>query len=212
MVESTDTNVSPISTTATPREVVAAFLRLTVDTPDLKKARLHLTKRSLNAATPHAVPPGSSYTLGSEETDDLGTRIPVSVTAPAPDGSAQEMIVPVIVVQEEGQWKIDLPSTMERLMTGADTATGLAESLTQAVAQSLTTTMSGVSEGLAQAFNPRKKPAKKRAAKKAARNPAKPAKKSTKNSKPAPRKPAAKKPPQKLAKKPTRKPPKKKKR
>ncbi len=99
MVESTDIPVSPISPPPSAREVVASFLRLTVDTPDLKKARLHLTKRSLNAATPNAVPPGATYTLGSEEADALGTRIPVNVTAPAPDGSSQEMIVPVIVVQ-----------------------------------------------------------------------------------------------------------------
>lgn len=196
MVESTDTNVSPISPPPTPREVVASFLRLTVDTPDLKKARLHLTKRSLNAATPNAVPPGSTYTLGSEESDALGTRIHVSITTPAPDGSAQEMIVPVIVVQEEGQWKIDLPATMERLMTGTDATAGLVGSLTSAVAQSLTATMSGVSDALAEAFNPRKKPAKKRAARKAP----KPARRPSKKTKTPSRKPVTKKPAKKPAK------------
>jgi hypothetical protein len=209
MVESTDTNVSPISPAPTPREVVASFLRLTVDTPDLKKARLHLTKRSLNAATPNALPPGSSYTLGGEETDALGARIPVSVTTPTPDGSAQEMVVPVIVVQEDGQWKIDLPATMERLMTGTEGSPGIMESFTQAVAESLTTTMSGVSEALAEAFNP---PAKRRAKKRPAKKAAKAARKPSKKPKAAARKPVVKQQPKKLAKKATRKPAKKKKR
>ena len=78
MVESSNTQASPISSPASPREVVAEFLRLTVDTPDLKKAKLHLTKRSVESGSfdAAAVPAGSTYTLGGEEADELGRRNP----------------------------------------------------------------------------------------------------------------------------------------
>jgi hypothetical protein len=148
MVESSITQASPISAQPTPREVVASFLRLTVDTPDLQKARLHLTRRSVEAGDFHAgaVPAGSTYTLGAEEADDLGRRIPVSVKSPGVgDAAAQEMTVPMIVVEEEGQWKIDLPATMERLMGGMGEAM---DKVTGAMGEALTTAMSGVSAAL----------------------------------------------------------------
>ena len=126
MVESSSTPVSPISTASVgPRKVVESFLRLTVDRPDLKKARLHLSKRSQVAdLSVSAMPPGTLYTLGAEMADELGKWIPVNVTSPVTAAGLREMTVPMVVVQEDGQWKIDLPATMERLMGKATGAVG----------------------------------------------------------------------------------------
>jgi hypothetical protein len=148
MVESSVTPVSPISAQASPRDVVEAFLRVTVDTPDLEQARLHLTKRSveLDGVEMKAMPAGATYTLGAEEADELGRRISVSVKRPAADGAAaEEMTVPMIVVEEEGQWKIDLPATMERLMGG------MTEAMSK-VGETLTAVSSSVGEALARGF------------------------------------------------------------
>ena len=218
MVESNITPVSPISVQppAGPREVVETFLRLTVDTPDLQKARLHLSKRSLETGDFHAAPAGSSYTLGAEESDELGLHIPVSMKSPLPGGTdMQEMTVPVVVVQEDGQWKIDLPATMDRLMGGVTAAVGQAMS---AVGAALDTAMSGVGAALAEGLGGIPAPAKKAlAAKPGPRKPAKTAKKPVKKPVPkAEKKAAAKKPAKRTAKvgkkaaqKPAKKPAKK---
>jgi hypothetical protein len=152
MVESSSTQVSPISTQPTPREVVAAYLRLTVDTPDLQQARLHLTKRSVESGDfeIRAMPTGSTYTMGAEESDELGRRIPVNLKKPTIDGAAgEEMTVPMIVVEEEGQWKIDLPATMQRLM-GNDAAATMLNQAMGAMGEALTTAMNAVGEVIAE--------------------------------------------------------------
>lgn len=149
MVESTATPVSPISGPG-PRDVVASFLRLTVDQPDLEKAKLHLTRRSVESGNFQAasVPPGATYTLGAEEADELGRRITVNMKGPSPDGSGtQEMSLPVVVIQEEGAWKIDLPATMDRMFGGVMDTMGKAMG---AVGEALSSAMSGVGEALSQ--------------------------------------------------------------
>jgi len=191
MLDPSSTQASPISGASGaagggggPREVVAAFLRLTVDTPDLKKAKLHLTKRSVASGSfdAAAVPAGSTYTLGAEEADELGRRIPVSVKSPVPGGGdTQEMTVPVVVVQEEGEWKIDLPATMERLMGGVTAALG--DAMGQAMGamdQALTSAMSAVGEALEGAGEAKAVAKPLRAVKKAAKSVAKAVKKATK--------------------------------
>ncbi|HEY4328415.1 MAG TPA: hypothetical protein VGN88_01665 [Phycisphaerae bacterium] len=198
MVESSTTPVSPISAPdpSGPRDVVASFLRLTVDTPDLKKAKLHLSKRSLDSGLVDvsSVPAGSTYTLGAQEADDLGARIPVNVKSPVPGSSTlQEMTVPVIVVQEEGEWKIDLPATMERLLGGAGQAIG--EAMGQ-VGEVLSAAMTGIGDAMASSFATEPAP-----------TPA-PLRKSSKPSKPV--KKAPKKVAKKAAKSPAKKPIKKK--
>ena len=195
MVESSVTQVSPISSQPSPREVVAAFLRLTVDTPDLQKARLHLTKRSVKSGSfeAGAVPRGSTYTLGAEEADGLGRRIAVSVKSPAAGGAgAQEMTVPVIVVEEEGQWKIDLPATMERLMGGVTEALGAAAG---AMGEVLTAAMAGVGDAVAEGMGGAPVAVEKVAAK------AGKVKKAVRKAKTAGAKKTAKKPAKKPAKK-----------
>jgi hypothetical protein len=150
MVESSITQASPISSQPGPRDVVAAYLHLTVDSPDLQQARLHLTKRSVESGDfeVRSMPAGSRYTMGAEEADELGRRIPVSLKRPADDGrTEEEMTVPMIVVEEEGQWKIDLPATMERLMGGVG---GTMDKVAGMVGDALTTAMSGVGEALAE--------------------------------------------------------------
>ena len=161
MVESGTTQVSPISA-AGPRDVVASFLKLTVDTPDFEKAKLHLTKKSAANASFKAsdIPPGSTYTLGAEEADELGRRIPVKMKSPAGAGPAQEMTLPVIVVQEEGEWKVDMAATMDRMFGGAMDVMGKAMA---AAGEALTTAMEGVGEvmaagmGAVKAYKPVKK-------------------------------------------------------
>jgi len=210
MVESSVTQASPISSQPGPREVVAEFLRLTVDASDLNKAKLHLTKRSVESGSfdGAAVPAGSTYTLGAEESDELGRRISVSVKSPAPGGGdAQEMTVPVIVVEEEGQWRIDLPATMERLMGGVTSALGQAVG---AMGEALTSAMTGMGEALAEGYGETAAPAPKaKAAKKPAKPAKKAAKKAVKKAAPKARKAAAKKSPKKAAKKAAKKPAKK---
>lgn len=201
MLDPSTTQASPISGQIPgPRDVVASFLRLTIDTPDLKKAKLHLTKRSVASGSfdAAAVPAGSTYTLGAEEADELGRRIPVSVKSPVPGGSdTQEMTVPVVVVQEEGQWKIDLPATMERLMGGVTEALGSAVGQVMgAMDQALTAAMDGVGAALEGVTVP--KPAAKPA--RVAKKPAKAVKKAV--SKPV--KKSAKKVAPKAAKKAVR--------
>jgi hypothetical protein len=155
MVESSSTPVSPISggnPGKSPRQAVEGFLKYTVDTPNLEKAKLHLTKRSVASGSldAAAVPPGSTYTLGAEEADELGRRIPVSVRSPGDGGAAQEMTVQVIVIEEEGDWKIDLPATLDRMMGGAMNAMGqmMGDAL-GAVGQAMSTAMTGVTQALA---------------------------------------------------------------
>ena len=144
MVESSTTPVSPISGA---RKALESFLKFTVDSPDLEKARLYVTRRTAESGALHAgaVPAGSTYTLGAEEADELGTRIPVSVKSPAAGGEAQEMTVPVVIMQEEGDWKIDLPATMERFFGGA---MDVAAQAMGAVGQAMATAMAGVKEAL----------------------------------------------------------------
>jgi hypothetical protein len=211
MVESSVTQVSSISAQPGPREVVAEFLRLTVDASDLNKAKLHLTKRSVESGSfdAAAVPAGATYTLGAEESDELGRRIPVSVKSPMPGGGDQEMTVPVIVVQEEGQWKIDLPATMERLMGGVTDALGQAMG---AMGEALTTAMTGVGEALAEGLGETPAPAKKapaRPAQAARKVVKKMVKKPAQKAAPQARKPAGKKSLKKPAKKAGKKPVKK---
>jgi hypothetical protein len=146
MVESTTTPVSPISGPG-PRDVVASFLNLTVDKPNLEKAKLHLTRRSVETGNFHSVPAGTTYTLGAEEADELGRRIVVNMKSPGADGAPQEMAVPVIVVQEEGAWKVDLPATMDRMFGGAMDAMGKAVG---AMGEALSTAMAGVGEALSE--------------------------------------------------------------
>ena len=224
MVESSITQASPISSQPGPREVVESFLRLTVDTADLQKAKLHLTKRSVASGSFEAapVPAGSTYTLGAEEGDRLGRRIPVSVKSLAPSGgAAEEMTVPMIVVEEEGQWKIDLPATMERLMGGMAEAMNAADRAGEA----LTNTTSSLGEALARGYEgvttpaPKSMPVKApKAAKKAAKPKKKavqaikakkkakaPAKKAPAKAKKADGKKLVKKAVKKVAKKPARK-------
>jgi hypothetical protein len=148
MVESGVTQVSPISAPG-PRDVVASFLRLTVDKPDFERARLHLSKRSAQAGgfSAGTVPAGSTYTLGAEEADELGRRIPVSMKSPSTDGAAQEMTLPIVVVEEDGEWKVDLPATMDRMFGGAMDMMGKAVG---AMGEVLSTAMTGVGEALSQ--------------------------------------------------------------
>jgi hypothetical protein len=170
MVESSITQASPISTQPSPREVVEAYLRVTVDTPDLQQARLHLTKRSMEGGDfqVRAMPAGSTYTMGAEEADELGRRIPVSLKRPASaGGEAEEMTVPMIVVEEEGQWKIDLPATMERLM-GGDVMTKIVEGAVDTMLEGLTIVSDAVGKATAQGLSGTLVPA-------AAKPPAKPA-------------------------------------
>ena len=46
--------------------------------------------------------------------------------------------MPVVVVEEEGEWKIDLPATMERMLGVAASAAGEAIATGQALAAALT--------------------------------------------------------------------------
>ncbi len=224
MVESGVTQVSPISAPG-PRDVVASFLRLTVDKPDFEKAKLHLSKRSAQAGgfSAGTVPAGSTYTLGAEEADELGRRIPVSMKSPAADGPAQEMTLPVVVVQEEGEWKVDLPATMDRMFGGAMDVMGKAMG---AVGEALSTVMTGVGEALSQGMDavessaPIKKAVIKekaivKAVKKAAKKIVKKVKAKLPKKKAKPAKKASKKPAKKAVKKaakPSKKPAKKKRR
>jgi hypothetical protein len=213
MVESGSTPVSPISggnPAKSPRQAVEGFLKYTVDTPDLEKAKLHLTRRSVASGSfdAAAVPPGSTYTLGAEEADELGKRIPVNVRSPGEGGIPQEMTVQVVVMEEEGAWKIDLPATLERMMGGAMSAVG--EMMGQAfdsMSQAMSTAMTGVTQALTAGVSG--KPAAQTSAPKAQRPVKKPqpaapkpkkraknaARAATRSAKPAPvRKKSAKKP------------------
>jgi len=213
MVESTTTPVSPISS---PRDVVASFLKLTVDKPDLEKAKLHLTRRSVESGNFHAasVPPGSTYTLGAEEADELGRRITVNMKSPGPDGTpAQEMAVPVIVIREEGEWKVDLPATMDRMFGGVMETMNKAMG---AVGEALSTAMSGVGGAISQGMGTiessapvKKAVAREKAMVKAVKAAAKKVVKKVqaklaKRAKPTTIKKPAKKAPTKVAKKPAK--------
>jgi len=192
MAKSNETPVSPIADPAhgkSPREALTGFLKYTVDTPDFERAKAFLSKRSASAGNIHtsALPAGATYTLGAEETDELGKRFSVKVRgakSPA-SAAAEEMTVPMVVVEEEGEWRIDLPATMERMMGGVVSAveqavgamgqlmTGAMEKVDVVLSESL-----GAAAGAAQparateaASAPRKKPP----AKKAKKSPAKPA-------------------------------------
>jgi hypothetical protein len=214
MVESSSTSVSPISPSRVgPREVVESFLRLTVDRPDLQKARLHLSRRSVDSGVMAvtSMPPGTRYTLGAQMADELGHWIPVNVKSPVPSAGLQEMTVPVVVVQEEGEWKIDLPATMERLLGKATGAMGQALSavgdvMAKAMDTVLTTFGSATAAGAAppaQAAPPSPAPA---AVKVPVRSAAlQPAAKKSVIKKPAVK--AAKKPLKKAAKRPAKKKP-----
>src|SRR5262245_47574028 len=115
MVESSTTPVSPIAAPAkSARAAVENLLKFVIDQKDLEKARLFVTRRTreegpLNIAN---IPTGASYTIGAEETDELGTRIPVTMRAPAGATGPEEMTMPLVVIEEEGSWKVDMPASL----------------------------------------------------------------------------------------------------
>ncbi len=214
MPNSIDTQVSPISAPEkgkAAREALAGFLRYTVDTPDWEKAKAFVSRRTaaagdLNTA---AVPAGATYTLGAEESDELGMRIAVRVKGPSIEVGGQtqdseEVTVPVVVIEEEGQWRIDLPATMERMLGGAAEAVGQAMA---AMGDAMVGAVSAIQEGFAGALGTSAGSAEPARRTEAAARPKQAAKTSTKKAPPKPvkknpaKKAAGKKPPQKPAKK-----------
>jgi hypothetical protein len=124
------------------KEVVKAFLTLTLDAPDEAKARGLLSKAS--AADPaqfHLPGVGAkgSYVVGEPIMEAGQVFVPVTLKDPS---TGVEMIMPLAPVLEEGVWKLDMEKMMGKLMGG---------SVDQMVKQ-IGTAMGAAIEGIGQAM------------------------------------------------------------
>ena len=123
------------------RGAVARFLDACAR-EDESAARAVLTAGSQDGFNIHAGPTGDiSARLGEEAEDGDFRLVPVTLGA---DGEEQEM--PFLVREEEGEWRVDMSATMERVM-GFDP-----EDLVESMGQAMAGGMEAMGEALAGGF------------------------------------------------------------
>jgi TPR repeat protein len=115
----------------TPERAVKAYLRAAEagDTAAMKAMLSADTLKLLNIggtasanAMKASVPTGATYTLGETKIEGDRATVFVKYAGAAAPSPAQGQDVPFVLVKENGQWKIDLLSTL--LMQGLGTAGG----------------------------------------------------------------------------------------
>lgn len=132
---------------------------------DIEGMKRCLSKQSLESGSFHGESPElARYQIGEPLEEEGVLLVPASLVAKnPPPGQPASMLMPFVVVPEAGEWKIDLPKTMDRMFGGS------LEKLAEQMAGAMRTAMEGVStalaEGLGKALNSNElKPAQKKPA------------------------------------------------
>jgi hypothetical protein len=123
---------------------VKRFLTYVVDKPDEAKAKAQLSKATLESGSfelPSTMA-GAKYTIAEPRLEAGQLWIPVDLSGTDGEGTPQKMTVPFALVQEDGQWKLDMMRTIEKLMGGME---GVVDKMVDAVGQ----VMEGVGDALA---------------------------------------------------------------
>jgi hypothetical protein len=104
-----------------------------------------LSRRTLESGQfDPAGPEGVRCELGEGQMDGETAIIPLKlIPLDAPADAPPAMVMPCVMLNEDGQWKLDLPATMERMMGG-----GIDAAMEQ-VATVMSTAMEGVGQALA---------------------------------------------------------------
>jgi hypothetical protein len=104
-----------------------------------------LSRRTLESGQfDNSGPEGVRFEFGEGCMEGENALIPLKmIPIDGPADAPPVMEMPCVMVQEDGQWKLDLPATMERMMGG-----GLGAAMEQ-VATVMTTAMEGVGRALA---------------------------------------------------------------
>lgn len=127
-------------------QVVREFLRHTLDLPNREAATALLTRACRDQNLPLTPPDGAPqarYTLGEAVKDGDDVVVPVTVT----DGATRHtQTIEVTPVLEDGQWRIDLARTMDRLMGGA------MQQLTEQMGEAMKGMGEAMAEGISKAF------------------------------------------------------------
>jgi hypothetical protein len=122
--------------------VVKQFLTHTIDQPDEEKAKALLTAECLAAGTFHMSPEvaGAKYTIAEPLVEGNQIWVPVEIS-----GSGQTLTIPLAPVQENGQWKLDMTRTVQKMMGGM-------EAVVEQMAQTVGQAMEGVGQAIADGF------------------------------------------------------------
>ena len=130
--------------TASAVALVKLFLTHTIDKPDEKKAKALLSAATLAGGAFHLTPEifGARYTVAEPRVEKGQLWIPVAITSASEGGASQTITLFMAPVQEDGQWKLDMTRTMQRMMGGME---AVVDQMAQAVGQ----VMEGVGEAIA---------------------------------------------------------------
>jgi hypothetical protein len=107
-----------------------------------------LSRRTLESGQfDNSGPQGVRFEMGEGQMEGDGALIPLKlIPLDAPADAPPAMVMPCVMLNEDGQWKLDLPATMERMMGG-----GIEAAMEQA-ATVISTAMEGVGQALAEGF------------------------------------------------------------
>ncbi|HEY4329413.1 MAG TPA: hypothetical protein VGN88_06735, partial [Phycisphaerae bacterium] len=114
---------------------------------DMDTMRTCLSRNTLEAGGLGEGTDGVRYTLGESSMEGDIAIVPIhTFPADSPSDSPPAMVLPAMVIREDGTWKFDLASTMDRLMTGTMQA-----AISQ-VADTMGQAMEGIGQAMSQAF------------------------------------------------------------
>lgn len=113
------------------------------DTEALKQV---VTDKTMEMARAQSMGSHVELKIGNVTVDGDTATVQADVKS---DGQGQEL--PIIVVKQEGQWRVDMAATIEKLMGGLDLAAMMEEGMKQ-MAQGMSQAMEGMGEAMKGAF------------------------------------------------------------
>lgn len=113
------------------------------DTEALKQV---VTDKTMEMARAQSMGSHVELKIGNVTVDGDTATVQADVKS---DGQGQEL--PIIVVKQEGQWRVDMAATIEKLMGGLDLAAMMEEGMKQ-MAQGMSQAMEGIGEAMKGAF------------------------------------------------------------
>lgn len=136
------------STPSSPVEIVQAFIKAAAFDRDEEAVKKLVTKAS--AAQGNFNPPPDAHemniTLGDATQEGEEWVIPMTIANPK-DPSQPDMKMPMTLTMEDGQWKIDMIRTMDRMFGGS------MDTLVQGMTDALKGVGEAMAEGMKQAFD-----------------------------------------------------------
>ncbi len=106
-----------------------------------------LTRRTLESGQLKAGPEGVTFEVGEPAVEAEIIVVPVKgVPIENVEGAPPEMVLPCVMMREDGDWKLDMIATMERMMGG-----GMAAAFEQ-IGSAMGEAMKGVGDAMASAF------------------------------------------------------------